>query len=320
LVTELNRERTKIYNRIWFFIVAFGLAAWLKSHYQSLFSFYDNLSVWILFSFLTLTLLAKIFVYVNFVACLRSLNISLPFHQGLSAFGIIQISRYAPFGFGHHLARYRIFHEKGTPNVKILKSTAYEHLTLLSSSIVLILVLLPVLISRSDTSDQLLLLLSEVNIDWVPIYLGCIAVGLYVVKYGYNLFRKFELNSIISFRSRIAGHILMLTPHWVLMGVSFGLIFSQFQSLTPSFWLYLIFLYTVSWLTGFMAFFAPAGIGVREAVLVLGLSSILDLDMALSISLIHRALLFMVDVIFFMVTRLLVHIRNSRDEGNGVEN
>lgn len=64
---------------------------------------------------------------------------------------------------------------------------------------------------------------------------------------------------------------------WVIMGIAFA---GMVASITPAFdWAgtpELVGLFTGSWLVGFLAIFAPGGIGVRDLLLALGLSATLQ--------------------------------------------
>ena len=64
---------------------------------------------------------------------------------------------------------------------------------------------------------------------------------------------------------------------WIIMGIAFA---GMVASITPAFdWAWtpeLVGLFTGSWLVGFLAIFAPGGIGVRDLLLALGLSAYLQ--------------------------------------------
>ncbi len=63
--------------------------------------------------------------------------------------------------------------------------------------------------------------------------------------------------------------------------------------------------YALSWVAGFLVVIAPAGLGVREAALVLGLRSVLPASAALAVSVLSRLLMTLADVLLALVSLLL---------------
>lgn len=81
---------------------------------------------------------------------------------------------------------------------------------------------------------------------------------------------------------------------WVCFGSAFSLIVvSSIGWGTTSF--YVIGLYALAYGAGFLAIFAPAGVGVREAVLVLGLAGRMSTEEALVFAALHRMLYLFAD-------------------------
>ena len=66
-------------------------------------------------------------------------------------------------------------------------------------------------------------------------------------------------------------------------------------------------LYALSWLVGYLSFFAPGGIGVTEVVLTLLLSLHFPLPLASSIAVIYRFLLVISEMAIFMITLKIKH-------------
>lgn len=58
-------------------------------------------------------------------------------------------------------------------------------------------------------------------------------------------------------------------------------------------------------LSSSLAFFAPAGIGVRETILILGLEGILTLELATLVALVTRLWTIVIDILFFLLSRLI---------------
>ena len=78
-------------------------------------------------------------------------------------------------------------------------------------------------------------------------------------------------------------------------------------SVTPALagnWIEVILLATLSSVASILAFFAPAGLGVRESALTLGLSPFVGLPEALFIAVLHRVLSVVWDILFLLAVRI----------------
>ena len=72
---------------------------------------------------------------------------------------------------------------------------------------------------------------------------------------------------------------------WIFLGISFGFVLPAFSASTS---LYYISIYAFGWIAGYVAIFAPGGIGIRETVLVWLLGGIIDPELAIVYSSVHR--------------------------------
>ena len=93
--------------------------------------------------------------------------------------------------------------------------------------------------------------------------------------------RRFARRQFLRFDATLSPGGLLRTfavyaLSWVIMGIAFA---GMVASIMPAFnWAWtpeLVGLFTGSWLVGFLAIFAPGGIGVRDLLLALGLSAYL---------------------------------------------
>jgi uncharacterized membrane protein YbhN (UPF0104 family) len=93
---------------------------------------------------------------------------------------------------------------------------------------------------------------------------------------------------------------------WLLFGVAFGLFVRAFGpvELTP-----LIGVFSLAWVSGFLAVPVPAGLGVREGVLAISLSPLLGEPLAIGVSLASRIWWMVGDLGFFS---LGVAVRSAR--------
>lgn len=99
--------------------------------------------------------------------------------------------------------------------------------------------------------------------------------------------------------------VVLLLISWVALGLHFGVLVQGLKSGHSSMWLLGIGVFALAWVAGFLIVIAPAGAGVREAALVLGFVGMLPAPEVLTVAVLSRVLLVVVDVLlagFFTVT------------------
>lgn len=95
--------------------------------------------------------------------------------------------------------------------------------------------------------------------------------------------------------------LLVMTAGWVVMGTSFYLLLPEYNDMSQ--WLWFVASYATAFLAGMIAVFAPAGVGVREGVLVMvGQFGNMQPSMMLDAALLNRAIWVVADVCFFLLT------------------
>jgi uncharacterized membrane protein YbhN (UPF0104 family) len=99
--------------------------------------------------------------------------------------------------------------------------------------------------------------------------------------------------------------IVLLLISWVALGLHFGVLVQGLGVGHTSLWLLGIGVFALAWVAGFLIVIAPAGAGVREAALVLGFVGMLPAPQVLTVAVLSRVLLVVVDVLlagFFAAT------------------
>lgn len=131
------------------------------------------------------------------------------------------------------------------------------------------------------------------------IVLGVVLLGLFilyppVLERIINLLTRMVRRGSIRLQLRYRDTLSMLVPYlafWLSLGTAFYFLCDSVQP-TPVSFLRLVVLsgaFAASWLVGFLAVFAPNGLGVREATLTLLLSFHMPMPVAVVVSLLSRA-------------------------------
>jgi uncharacterized membrane protein YbhN (UPF0104 family) len=105
---------------------------------------------------------------------------------------------------------------------------------------------------------------------------------------------RFSINRILAF---LTGYIFA----WGIFGIGFYLFAISLTPLTWNFYPIAVGSFAVSWVLGILSVFTPAGLGVREGVLIAILQKWLDPSLALGVSIGSRLWLFLGEICFFFL-------------------
>ena len=89
--------------------------------------------------------------------------------------------------------------------------------------------------------------------------------------------------------------------HWVVTGGAFYLFIRAFYPLGGYYIPILSGIYALSFTAGYLAFFTPAGLGVREGALTFLLSLFIPMPIAIGVSLLSRLWLISVELVILVV-------------------
>jgi uncharacterized membrane protein YbhN (UPF0104 family) len=85
------------------------------------------------------------------------------------------------------------------------------------------------------------------------------------------------LNSLWAHRSVVGLVVSLFALMWILMGLSIYLLVLEVRDVSV---IYVVSLFALSFILGFVAIFAPAGLGIREAVITAGLAAFVGVPIA----------------------------------------
>ncbi len=213
------------------------------------------------------------------------------------AYNISQLPKYIPGTLWQHANRLIIYTRNGINRRAALSSIAYENFWLLVTSFSLGLLTLVVF------DQHLLFTTSEIvgsQWHWIWVVLGMFFLAGIVIAIRSPTLRVAGRNLI--FRLITPDYFLIgsLLAVWLCLGLSvYVLLNTQQLSILSMF--YVCGLFAFAYGCGFLVLIAPAGLGIREGILVMGLLPLAfspaALELALLLSL-HRLLYLITDVIF----------------------
>lgn len=128
-----------------------------------------------------------------------------------------------------------------------------------------------------------------------------------------RIIKKETIDTPFSFRNTINVLIINII-NWFIFGLAFYFFINSITDLSFSNFLYSTGAFAISGLMGMIAFFTPAGIGIREGFLILTLSYILPTAVASIIAITCRIWITILDVILFFIVFILAKHKISHGE------
>ncbi|MHA1911916.1 MAG: lysylphosphatidylglycerol synthase domain-containing protein [Candidatus Kariarchaeaceae archaeon] len=261
--------KSKYISTLLFLIVVFTLFYFTKKTLSGFtVSDFSTISVskyFLSLGFITLAYLNRFYFWTKLT---KSFNLKAPVLPVARAFYYSLLARYIPGKAGLFLFRIRAYDVKSRKKVSAALITEYIS-TLAAASIL-------VLIGA--------MFIPDVNIyltRWLPLFLLVLLFTLLhpkVLKFSINfLYRLFKKKPLAVFPS--TKTLILLVAGYTLTGMLHGfalfLLFRVFSPIGLEFYPLVTGAYYLSGIIGILAFFSPGGLGVREGVLFILLSSII---------------------------------------------
>lgn len=233
---------------------------------------------------------------------------SVKWRSLLALFATSWLARYLP-GTGTWMAlRVAIARDTGFSRSSLASATALE-------GVLQLIVLSALGLLAMSFSD----FLDDFRTIYLPALLAIVIIGFVVLlprvterlaAYALSFSKRARGLKIPSVSSRrLSGVAAVFTATSIFSSLGILLVGLGVEGELINTWLTVFAVATLSSIASLLAIFAPAGIGVRESVLVAGLAPLVGVAGALSIALLHRALSVMWDIVFFGATRAMQFMR-----------
>ncbi len=118
--------------------------------------------------------------------------------------------------------------------------------------------------------------------------------------------------------------LLLEIASWIPVGISFYLIINSIAVIDPGTLVYIIAIVSFSFIVGFLVIIAPAGLGVRDGILILMLKDMLIESVAIIVTLVFRVVITVCELFLVLITKLVIEkyllhekieIKRSIDKG-----
>lgn len=208
-----------------------------------------------------------------------------------SVFIVAQLGRYLPGNIGHYFGRVVLGRSVGITVKTVGIGSFIEVLSALGAGAVIMIcafLLVP------DIFAQALEFLPD-HVTPLRVLL-IILTGLAVVAVAVQKINVSAKRPSMSFTVWLRA-IGFATVSLLLTGVSFGLFLHSLTPVTGAQFTLTLVVFSLAWLAGFVTPGAPAGLGVREAVILAFLTPVFGVGVALSVGILHRLLCTIVDLV-----------------------
>lgn len=239
------------------------------------------------------------------------INENIPFIKAAFSWEISELKRYVPGNIWPLVGRVELFADIGIPRRKTAKALITEAQLFLISGVIFSLVSLPFVI------DNFLPQLGNQAIPYIS-YLSVAALTILTI-YGRRLF-KFKNSFLAKLVRIIFPEIKESTCAKLLITYIFSQIFfglgtyfsiASFTYLDPYFLPTYVSFFVLSLILGYLVLLAPMGLGVREGIIVVGLSRFTPATLASIGALLARITLVISEIIFLAALYLLYKVKNS---------
>ena len=302
-----RRKLIDVLKWVWIVIVLLGAGWYFYRHYQEISQYLGTISITRLILCFLLLLAGKLALSDISRLSLKKVNYSMPYYEALTITTITQLGKYLPGGIWHFAGKFGIYKVKGISTKKTAQAMVMENLWLLSSAGVVGAAAL--LASSKEIACQYLkFLCAPAAANAVAFVIPVLWItGLLVFEYLF--FGKQKVN-IVDFILALVELVFI----WLVFGLSFWLIFPPNGGHFPQ----VMGAFSLSWLAGYVAVFAPGGIGIRELLLAVLLGAFFKSGEVAIYAAIHRLLWVLAEVFLGGLSALLFGVPVSVDEPSSV--
>ena len=239
--------------------------------------------------FLTMVLLMFIYAAANLLLVvawrklLLSYQVAITFSSAVKLYGISQVAKYVPGNISHLLSRQALGISEGIAGWKLAKTSVLELVIIAFGGLCFTVLLAPLFSSLMTYTTSISL--------FVIVVILCFAFIWRAFKK--NMAYTFALQTLFLITS---GIIFTVLVYMVGRGEGTSLTLVQILQSTSGF--------VVAWLAGLITPGAPAGVGVREMVLLIVLEGVMNEKSMLLAVLLMRVVTVCGDLMFYVFSKI----------------
>lgn len=283
-----NRRWIDVAKWVWIVLVSGGVIYYLSKNHQVLLEHLGKVSIAYLLLSMVLLVIGKLLLTRLSLQSILGQAWQPGFAKMFYINSMMQLAKYLPGGVWHFVGRFGLYRANGISNVQAGKSIVVENAWLVASAVFFGLGM--IVFSRADLLFSLLGIAYQ---PWVQAALVLIIPAVWV-------FTLLLLDRMIFRRNRqtFAGLMTLMATQflaWLFIASSFWLVLLPLRA-DPPFAGLAMGAFALSWAAGYLAVFAPSGLGVREVALTLILGGIINTDASMIYATFNRFVWVIVEV------------------------
>ncbi|MEW8627128.1 MAG: hypothetical protein AB2551_15345 [Candidatus Thiodiazotropha sp.] len=302
----MQQKLKSLLKLIWWLLVLTFVSLFLYKNLHATLDIVSKLPLSVMSVAFLAILVAKVLLVLVMHLALCRYQIDLGYLRCFTIYNITQLGKYIPGSIWQYVGRITLYKEADISNAKIRDTLLLETFWVVFSALFIGICL--ILLTQHSLIMQMLGQLPEYLTQPLSLVMVAALLLLLVVW-----FRKTVQHYAKQFMFS-AKASLVVTALWLCLGFSFWITLLPYTSQDISI-IYIIGLYALSYALGFAVPFAPAGIGIREAILVMGLIPYLDSNTSIVLATINR-LLYIVSEIILVVFSSFLSKRNNNFNGH----
>lgn len=222
-------------------------------------------------SFATL-LLGKVLLAQMSREALKPFRLELTFARAFWIYSLSQLGKYLPGSIWHFVGRVVLYRNEGLPAKEGTKLLVLENFWLLGTAAAL---------GVAACADRLVVLAGialPVGVSWslsLPVVLGLWLVVFFAGTQ--QIVRRFGAADVATARA-----FVLEVATWIVLGLSFWALLPP-GARTADTVVLATGAFALGWAGGYLAPFAPAGVGVREAIIVALMADVADVPVAIAV-------------------------------------
>lgn len=219
---------------------------------------------------------ANTFIAAGWHFILKRLGVCLSWKESMSAYGISQLAKYVPGNIFQFVGRQALGVSVGAPGGRLAKSVVFEIILLVIAALLLAVPALQLWLPHASESTTFLTTLTLVFLSSVPL-----------------IFKKEFL---------ILSTLLLNMFFFITSGLVFWAVLNALANLSngPATISEISSAFILAWLLGFLTPGAPAGLGIREYIILFSLTGIATEPLLLLSVVISRLTTMAGDLIFYL--------------------
>jgi hypothetical protein len=273
----MRKKLLDVLKWVWFAAVIIGAGYYFYKNYQKISVYLETISAWRVALSFVLLFIGKFALSDLTRFSLKKVDEKIAYKDALTITSITQLGKYLPGGIWHVAGKFGIYKARKISTKNTTAAVVLENIWLLSSALVIGATCL--LISSQEVLCEFSTIFCDASLNRVLLFglpVLWIAALLLIDFFGFKE-NRYSVKDFLLL-------LLEVLVIWVSFGISFWLVFP----LKSGFQMAITGAFSISWVAGYVAFFAPGGIGIREYLLTVILAAYFSSSEVATYATIHR--------------------------------